>query len=814
MLNFGEPVGIPTPDSHDDSALSSRGDRIDGRFSRCYFLIPFLDEEFFVSRKRTVLDDDSSERPCSHFWKSYELLRRHVQDGDRKVDDIVVFTHGWHRNLYGGVAAYDRLVSIFLQLYGRVDSEGNRKLDPLNDSSTPLFLGLHYHSDPGLNSWTDYGGRRNRDDFLLRVQQVIEPMANKVDASAMMTSDFETAFELFQKLCAPDVDPVSEGLRRDAERLPLSGYRLKGTQSENRSPLSRELEVLTVAWSCFHEAEQTVATSEQTVLPRRFIGTLAWLTTVGTVMLSLVPLTLVASQILKAFNTGLLSTSRLPLFLQSAITRISEGFTQLCNAVGDIPRVGTTLELLLPYFFLYLLLWLSLTAAVLRNRERTFVDGQGVGEESESRELRISRQRRGIRFLGNVCYIPLQIVHILPIVCYVLISPIFTTREFTVIAATVLGLVMLSGDSPELWVQLGIGAGIVLSIAATYYVRHQMAPERSGARGAAPIPRRDRERVAAYVYRLFEGIRGSLVWFAMLPIKLARQSARAEQSLRNLWDVVETQLAFWSMARKAADVGEFAARFLAQLFKDCDRNLKGARIHLVGHSHGGIVTVNLAKWLSYAIRAHGLGWKRRMVELNDEARADSSFEVLKQERVALWRSEICEQRELLNFEPTLDGHLLNVVTVNGAYMTNWFEGEDVAVAGIEGAIGCCFSKYDTANNFWYPLANMGRMSAGSVGHWIRKQRSPIVGEPLPSIALTTASKGDVDGKVDMVRRLDFVGDNPEKVKFLNIDCSRFVFKGSVLPQGAHVDIYKKDVVATIWRAFHFGNWRADQSDKK
>jgi len=108
------------------------------------------------------------------------------------------------------------------------------------------------------------------------------------------------------------------------------------------------------------------------------------------------------------------------------------------------------------------------------------------------------------------------------------------------------------------------------------------------------------------------------------------------------------------------------------------------------------------------------------------------------------------------------------------------------VGVVQGCIASIFTRYDTANSLLYPLANFGRMSSGSVGLWVPRQFTCSVGEPLPVISSTKAP--------DLRDRIVQTGESPRGVKILNIDGSRLMFEGPALPQGAHSDIFKDEIV--------------------
>jgi hypothetical protein len=93
-----------------------------------------------------------------------------------------------------------------------------------------------------------------------------------------------------------------------------------------------------------------------------------------------------------------------------------------------------------------------------------------------------------------------------------------------------------------------------------------------------------------------------------------------------------------------------------------------------------------------------------------------------------------------------------------------------------------YSKYDTANSFYYPAANNGRMAAGWVGLCQMPPGIPVVGH---------------NGEFAIViKPPDLPGPPPQPG--LNLDASRLIYQGPVLAGGGHDDIFKDDVVNLIW----------------
>src|SRR5579871_6129520 len=60
--------------------------------------------------------------------------------------DLFVVSHGWHRNLFAGIAAYDRLLGRFAALKARNRLSGA-------DEARPIFVAVHWNSDPEEDGW-------------------------------------------------------------------------------------------------------------------------------------------------------------------------------------------------------------------------------------------------------------------------------------------------------------------------------------------------------------------------------------------------------------------------------------------------------------------------------------------------------------------------------------------------------------------------------------------------------------------------------------------------------------------------------------
>lgn len=675
----------------------------DARFSRSYFFAPVLDDEFFQGRPQSSrkLYNDALDR-ISSYLKT------------QPITDLIVIAHGWHRNLFSSMAAYDRLTSIYLEMAAR------ERLQELRPGSKPAIIGVHYHSDPGNDDWVDYSGRRDRESFLRNVQDRIEPRPGTTQLQ--LVADFEDIFDLFTRLGAPAVDPTTPGMtsRSQAVGSTFAQYQLSGNAA------SRSSDVLTVAWACYHEADMVGQTVEQDDEPARSIPPLNWAKRVVTLLLTVIS----SIGFLWSALTGKLQTVAL-----GCLNTYADWFH------GLLPTTSRSLAFLALAVGIYLLCWLGLWSVVLLNQERKFDAGQGAGILYLTRAVRRQQQNSGTKFWGTAFFLPLQLVHMVPILTWCLVTPLVGSWGGVVLTSLGVGVVVTHGAMPgSRWLEvtrepLILSLTTALSLAITgsllLFSRSGYLSERGEFKGLAEPPEFKRLALARWPGFL----RGILVWLALGPIHVAKRASRPEQTWVGVWQAIENQIAFWNMADKAVFAGGIIGRLLEQIAGKA-APLTPYRIHLVGHSHGGIVVCNAANWLS---------------------------------------------RE---GAPTAPLELQTVITINGAYRSDWFEGQRHITAATSGTIAAMFTRYDTANSLWYPLANLGRKSAGSVGFWLRDPIPPEVGEPLPSVTVSDARLSPA-GEPQFHDRLTSVGADPAKTKFLNVDSSRFIFQGPPLPQGAH-----------------------------
>jgi hypothetical protein len=263
--------------------------------------------------------------------------------------------------------------------------------------------------------------------------------------------------------------------------------------------------------------------------------------------------------------------------------------------------------------------------------------------------------------------------------------------------------------------------GLILSFAYVGVVGQWLrllSDEREGARN----------RPAARVPTL--SLAAALAWLARRPIVWLRSSVATDSRFTNLADLIEAQLAFYDMQQRGVQTGLALGDALDELWRDLPE-MEKARLHLAGHSFGALVVANAARTLA--------------------------------------------------FRPEFKGEIRTVTFLQGALASAWYDRERVLLDRVTGAVSSVFSRYDTANGFWYPLGNLGREAAGHVGLC---GGLDIADNPMPPMLVVPPQLG-----------------RPGKPpKGLNVDASRLVYDGPPAVGGGHGDIYKDDVIHVLWAA--------------
>jgi pimeloyl-ACP methyl ester carboxylesterase len=236
-------------------------------------------------------------------------------------------------------------------------------------------------------------------------------------------------------------------------------------------------------------------------------------------------------------------------------------------------------------------------------------------------------------------------------------------------------------------------------------------------------------------------------------------------------NTLDNQFAFWEMQIRGVDTGIAAAAFLSHLWPQLTGCLNTeddeggpVRVHVIGHSFGGLVVANMARHLC--------------LDTNNRDRAAD-----------------------LPVVP----RLASLTLLEGAIASAWFEGERRLKRYVRDCIAAIYSAYDSANGFYYPLANGGRCAAGYVGLFRVGDKRPVLHCPVAGSPGHRGLFASLVSSPGLRRLLDeHLGKIPHDTNadglpyVVNLDASRMIFDGPVSAGGGHADIFKDDVVHLLW----------------
>lgn len=551
----------------------------DIRELRPYFLLPVFPTDY------AALSEDERQKIESD---ALDRIIRAAQD--KHYTDVFILSHGWHRNFLGAVSAYDRIMSRFaiLKNTGRL---------PIAPNFMPLFITIHWHSDPGENGWMDRAGRRAKSSFLQNVGQVFATSANAPEGTSL-SRDFDFIFEFFSRISAPGKDALSGRIQNDACQM-LRLLDVYDVRDAVVSPRRREellAEKVSMAWACYFESRSNRLLVDQAELPRS-----AFLSPFE------------AAQTLFRLAFGILG---IPL----AIWLVRSVHARVRPYIGPVnPVLSEWIPTLLALVALSgLYLW---AMGALARRKARMEASTGEVSDAPQRVKSPNKTARGIPIVSLAAWGYLQMMCTLPLLAYCFVTFLISPR----------------------WLR-------------------------------APIFRLFDERMNAGTRKRVESgwIRGSglLARLARWPVKLIESIVGSDSRIAALADTLDSQLAFWEMQHRGAEVGDRAGDMVATLIADAQ--LQSAKLHLIGHSFGGLVVANLARRLA----------------LNGT-----------------------------------DCRIQSVSLVQAAMASNWFERE-TELKSSAAVVSCVYSRYDFANGAYYPLANQARVSAGFVGLMESGQFSP------------------------------------------------------------------------------------------
>lgn len=656
--------------------------------TRPYFLIPFPDEDDIPGQETT-----KAKETLLDLAKATDRVKKYVKDSG-PITDIYMVSHGWHRNLYGATSAYDRIISRFSTLRRR------ERIEP-GTPYNPLFLTLHWHSDLGQNSWVDHQGRRDRDSFMRLAFERITNRDGKTNTGGMR-NDMENLFELFVKMSSADIDAMAPGIIADVNVLSelFTKYTIKDALEATPD------EVVACIWTCYHEAAVAKPVTEQQVAPSDFCTVPAYISTAGQVIFGVLGFSTVLGLIFK--STWLMIFLA---WLESWIVRITEAL------IPSYPTWNDTLKTTFWALLSFLILWLTVVF--------------GVANVKRTSRNSTARRKPTLGFFSMGAWLILQLFHSIPILAFCILSPVISRPIVSLMAIAAIGWWAYSQEN---WLIL---IWIIVPLLFTAY-KWCLFQERV-------------EDCDSWYRRLGLWSRKSLVKIARFPIKIVKSVSDADSRTLHLWQALDNQFAFWDMVEKAVGSAKRASDWLHKTVTDIQVDTQNigpeTRIHLLGHSHGGLLVMNLA-------------------------------------------------RQITAIKTTFQPKLQTVTTINGAYMSKWLDKEQNLIDNVHGCIASVYSRYDTANSVWYPVANSGRRSSGFVGFFLPRNLD-LVATPLPYAFLSATP--------NLAQRIQKheAGKDVKKIKVLNIDGSRLIFDGPILPQGSHGDIYKDEVIQLMWATTQF-----------
>jgi hypothetical protein len=634
------------------------------------------------------------------------------------ITDVYLLSHGWHRNFYGAVAAYDQLLS-------RTSLLLHRRRIETGEGYHPLFLTLHWHSDPGQDGWVDRSGRRHKDGFLDNAERVFERPSAEEERSAnppnRFTDVFEDVFQWCSRLSAPDTQALEDPELADkAHELAgrLDRFRLREATDAEAS------DKVAAAWACYHRAPVKRFLLDQPERPGRFVLFPTALMDTGKFLLGMIGVTAAAGLLFRF-------SGRVPL-LSPALRWLGVQWERLVGWLldfGFLQGPATVAAFLLVYAGLSGLAWGYLRYKARRN----------VPDEQ--------KPRHGVPIVRLLAWLLLEIPSALPLLVH-----LFFTY-------------FLGG----VWLRARYGILKSLGFRKPKMYASGLFDERLGDRDTPitsqnsaliGLDRRGMRRIRGWHPRYY------LATWARGPIRLLRQGMARQHDQQGLVDVLDNQFAFWEMQVAGAGAGRNAARFLADLFPQLNDALDGRapdgsrvqpwrpRIHLLGHSFGGLVVANTARHL----------------ELDPECR-----------RVIRQIHSIC--------------------LLQAAIASTWFEEEDWIQSFVTGGLGCIYSAYDTANGFYYPVANNARLASGFVG--LYRVGDGSVEATLPR---HDGQGAEVDAGLftSLVSSPDLNALLTDRYPghtgpwFVNLDASRLIYEGPIATGGGHSDVYKDDVAHLCW----------------
>lgn len=658
----------------------------DLRRQRPYFLVPILDAAFPFETEIVM-----------------ERILRFAST--QQITDVHFVSHGWHRNLFGAVAAYDRLLSRFSVLRAR--ERLDEVVEPgFMEAYRPLFIAFHWNSDPGESSWEDRDGRRSKDDFMERCRGLFVP--GKETNWSTYAVDFENLFEFMAVLSGLDTITEDPEMRASSGTLTLrlNGYAERDVSKERQLTLPEKVSCL---WRCYFESKPLAVLKDQEEKPSPTGNA-------GNAIITLV-------KFVAPFMIGWLLT-KFPALLK--LSGIPNAISSAYHAVKDwLPASAYSGALA------GLLLYLGALAAAYLLLFAT----------------------KSIRQFAALFWIPAQLLASLPILLILLFAFVFR------LPFAVLLLPMAAVSWPATLITAAALA--IWSVIAAWK--------------RIPIPNIFPERLRTTQDKS-KNFRDFFADMARLPIRWMRSSYPSDSIWCRIGGAIDNQLAFFEMQRKGVDSGREAGLFAREMLTSMTTE-QPLRVHFAGHSFGGSVVVNALRTLV----------QEETPEYENKARKKIIFSQ---------SAQISAMQQLSGKKYEVQ----SVVLIQAAIASGWFRREEPLLKSISGCLANVHSAYDTANGFWYPVANNGRMAAGFVGLCDLGD-----GDRTDPVSLGKGGAFTMlvrpPNLASLLRRAEAPATQPIAV---NLDASRLIYAGAPITGGGHGDIFKDDVVNLIWSAMWLG----------
>lgn len=516
---------------------------IDLRRLRPYFMVPLLESAFPF--EHDVIREDI--RQSIRLWTEPKVKDGKEVAAEKPITDVYVMCHGWHRNLFSGIGAYDRLISRFSALFSRGRLQARQNYNP-------LFLTLHWNSDPREDEWVDKCGRRHKVSFMHNVRSLFERVGNTTEAEFI--NDFEDIFEFLTCLSAPDLDAYDPVLGQIAFQRTeqLFKYEIRGQLQPLVDP---QAEKVSLIWRCYFEAENKKFLTSQEEMPRpvgsphsavitlvKFAVGIVGIAAILGWLISLLPKN---NEVTTSSTWQSIWESLQPVFVQAFTPWNSYRFNHP-PAIDVLLGLAIALAIVLGLAFL---LWC----------------------------IGLARAKWGSRFKGfplisTLIWIVLQLACGIPIIVFLLATFLF--RSPIVLVAIPFALMGYPG----------VALDVVILVLLLAYILIWLGKPLVGIFLERLRDRRDKAST----------IRDRLAWIARFPIKLYQKCLAADSRINSFLDTLDSQLAFFEMQRKGVDAGQEAGEFIRDVI--LENGLDNARLHFVGHSFGCLVIANAARELS------------------------------------------------------------------------------------------------------------------------------------------------------------------------------------------------------------------------